>query len=136
MGYSAQCDAGCGIGLVGFPGEVIVETATVKAGTYYVSSSTLLDLVSGDEGFCYVTTADTGSIHTEGGSGLGGAYQQASTTDVFSVSAGDAFELVCYNSSGGSNVFSAAITATQINTAFDAKPKPSLRSGSLNLTSK
>jgi hypothetical protein len=136
VGYSAQCDAGCGIGLIGYPGEVILETAAVGAGTYYVSSSTLLDVAGGDEGFCYVTTADTGAIHTEGGSGLGGAYQQASTTDVFSVSAGDAFEVLCYDSINASSVYSAAITATLINSAFDAKPKQSLRSGSPNLTSK
>jgi hypothetical protein len=136
VGYSAQCDVVCGDVVIGYPGEVILVTAAVGAGTYYVSSSTLLDLASGDAGFCYVTTYDTGAIHTESGSSLGGAYQPASTTDVFSVSAGDAFLLVCYNASGASTVYSASLTATLINNAFDAKPKQSLRSGSPNLTSK
>lgn len=133
VGYSAQCDISCGIKLVGFPGTRIATTNAVGAGTYYVSSSTLLGITAGDPAFCFVTTADTGAMHTEGGS-VSQGYQQSSTTDVFSVSAGDAFELYCYDSNATSTVESAGITATLINSASDAKPKHSLSAGSADLT--
>ena len=52
-----------------------------------------------------------------GGSGTGGTYVQSSTSDVFTVSDGDALELFCYNGGFSSEVFSATMTATLINSA-------------------
>jgi hypothetical protein len=121
VGYSAICGYVCDIYLSGV--TLIAQTAAVGAGTYYVSTSTFLAIGNGDKAYCYVTTADTGALHTLGGSTDGGYWQQSSTTDVFTVSAGDAFQLLCFDDNGSSYVASAAITATLINSASGADPK-------------
>ncbi len=106
------------IALAGYPGALIAETGPVQAGTYFVSASTLFFLASGDDGFCYITTVNNaGTTDNYGGTGTGGTYEQASNTDVFTVTAGDAFELFCYNGGFSSEVFNATLTATLINSA-------------------
>jgi len=89
VGYSARA---ADVSLVSYPGALVVETAPVQAGTYYVSASSLFFLASGDDGFCYITTVNSGgTTNNYGGTGTGGTYAQASNTDVFTVTAGDAF---------------------------------------------
>ncbi len=113
-GFSAS---GANIGLTsGFPGILIAQTAAVSQGTYFVNASTLLDVGGQDNAFCYIRTVNGSSgTNNFGGSGASSTFQQASNTDVFSVSAGDAFQLMCY---GGlnqtSSVFEATITAIRI----------------------
>ena len=107
--------------MTGFPGIVIAQTAAVGTGTYYVSASTLISVGSDDLALCYTTTVNIGGMHTVGGSGLYGGYQQASTTDVWFVGEGDAFQLVCYDNNANSSVQSGSITAILI----IARPTPS-----------
>lgn len=115
VGYSARA---ADVALAGYPGALIAETGAVQAGTYFVSASELFALASGDDGFCYITTVNNnGTTGNYGGTGTGGTYAQASNTDVFTVSAGDAFELFCYNGGFSSEVFNATLTATLINSA-------------------
>lgn len=107
-----------------FPGVLVAETPAVVAGTYFVSASTLFFLAGGVEGFCYISSVNNnGATNNYGGStggSTGGTYEQASNTDVFTVTAGDAFELFCYNAGFSSEipsqVFNANMTATLINT--------------------
>jgi hypothetical protein len=107
---------------------------------YYVNASALLQVAANDGAYCYITTAFEGGGGTQGGSSAGvqtgqGIFQQASMTDAIFASAGDFFELLCYsaNNTGNSNVFNSALTATLINSAFDAKKahKPAHSSGIL-----
>ena len=133
VGYSATS------GIGSFPlnpnGVVFAQTAAVGTGTYYVSSSTLLYVASGDSAYCYTSTVNNGgNYQSVGGSSLGGGYQQASTTDVWFVGEGDAFQLLCDGSNANSFVDVGTITAILINSASDAKPKQSLRTGSADLT--
>jgi hypothetical protein len=123
VGYYA---VGKSIELTSYPGALIAETAAVQAGTYFVSASTLLLLASGDDGFCYITSVNNaGTTNNYGGFGTGGTYVQASNTDVFTVTDGDAFELFCYNGGFSSEVFNATLTATLINSATTAAVKGS-----------
>jgi len=113
--------------LPGFPGVLLAQSNPVAfSGTYFISASALLDIGAGDnEGaFCYDTTASNGTPVQFGGSGLTGNFQQASITDVFTVNAGDSFQLFCYGSIGGfSDAFNAGLTATLINSADSASKK-------------
>jgi hypothetical protein len=99
---------------------VVLQTAPVAAGAYFISASALLFIDSADLGaYCYASTANTGvNDGIIGGSTVSGNFQQASITDGFSVSSGDAFQLVCYSNTNDPNtwVYSAALTATLINT--------------------
>ena len=133
MGYSA---AGGQVALPVYPGVVVAQTAAVAGGTYYVSASTLLDIASGDSAYCYSTTVNIGGFHTLGGSSLGGGFQQASTTDVWNVSGGDAFQLKCYDINADSTVYTGTITAILINSPSDAKPNHSQHAGSAALAPK
>jgi hypothetical protein len=117
VGYYARAGE---IALATFPGTLIAETGPAQAGTYFVSASTLLNLASGDTGICYITTINNnGATGNYGGTGTGGTLGQASNTDVFTVTAGDAFELFCFNFSAGldSETFNATLTATLIDNA-------------------
>jgi len=114
VGYSAHAG---GVTLTSYPGVLVAETAPVAAGTYFASASTLFFLASGDAAFCYITTVNTGTTNNYGGTGTGGAYAQSSNTDVFTVSAGDAFELFCYNEGLASEAYNASMTAVLINSA-------------------
>jgi hypothetical protein len=105
---------------------VVLQTAPVAtAGGYFISASALLFIDSADSGaYCYVSTANTGiDDGNVGGSTVTGNFQQASITDFFFVSSGDAFQLVCYSNTNDSNtfVYNGALTATLINT-FDVTP--------------
>lgn len=113
------------------PGTLIAQTNPVAtSGTYYISASALLDIRAADTlgAFCYDTLASIGSPVQYGGSssaGVAQGFQQASITDVLFVGAGDSVELWCYGSTGGvSDVFNAGITATLIDSAFDAVRNP------------
>jgi hypothetical protein len=108
-----------------FPGILILQTAPVTAGTYFVNASSLLDLDSGASSFCYTTTVNgAAGTNNFGGSGVGGGFQQASNADVFTVSQGDAFQLFCYSSPAASaSLFESTLTATLINSASDASKK-------------
>jgi hypothetical protein len=99
-----------------FPGVVIAQTDTVPQGTYFVNASTLLNAGPGDRAFCHITTTNgVSGTNNFGGTGLGGALQQASNTEVFSVGAGDAFQLMCYSAiNQTSAVFDAKMTAIRI----------------------
>jgi hypothetical protein len=112
--------------LTSFPGVLIAQTKPVaNAGTYFLSASAALDIDAADESgvTCYDTTATGGSPIQQSGSITPGA-QAASITDVIRVSAGDSFQLWCYNSDGGqSSIFNAGLTAILINNAFDANRK-------------
>jgi hypothetical protein len=121
VGYSAS---GGLVNMTAYPGTLIAQTAAVAAGLYYVSASTLLDIVSGDEGFCYITTVDNApATHNYGGTAATG-YTQVSNTDVWSVSEGDAVQLFCYDEGFSSGVFNGTLTATLINSASDASVQP------------
>jgi hypothetical protein len=124
VGYSAN---GSAASMTSFPGVLIAQTAPVVAGTYFVSASTLLVVDSGPV-FCYSTTANNqNNTHNFGGSGLAGSFQQASNTDVWSVLAGDAIQLWCYDDGQNSSVFGGTITATLINTEASAQKARVLR---------
>jgi hypothetical protein len=103
-----------------FPGVLVAQTPAVAAGTYFVSASTLLEVAVGDAAFCYTTTPGAGAPNF-GGSGVSGAFTQASTTDVFSVDSGAIFQLFCYSHQGASVVFEGSLTATLINNASSSK---------------
>jgi hypothetical protein len=113
-----------------YPGILVNQTAPVAtSGTYYLSASVLLEIDAGDTGgdFCYTTTADNFPTSTNyGGSSLLGGAQSASMTDVFFMNAGDSAEVWCYDVGSGnglSYVYNSNITATLINSAFDANPQ-------------
>lgn len=112
-----------------FPGILVAQTSPVTAGTYFINASALLDITSGDEVFCYTTSANNQNFPTNfGGSSLGGFLLQDSNTDVLTVGSGDAFQLFCYSAvTQNSSVFNATITATLINNAFSAKKGPAAR---------
>jgi hypothetical protein len=124
VGYSSR-NIGQFPSLTDSPGVQIAHTSPVAAaGTYFISASALLESGADSSGaLCYDTTANSGSpSQFAGSSSLG--FQQASITDVISVSAGDSFQLWCYTQNGGDAiVFNAGITATLINSASDASNK-------------
>jgi hypothetical protein len=118
VGYSVRV---ADVALAAYPGVLVAETPAVQAGTYFVSASTLFFLATGDDGFCYITSVNNAGVTGNyGGTGTGGSYAQASNTDVFSVTDGDAFQLFCYNAGLSSEVFNATMTATLINSASTA----------------
>ncbi len=96
--------------------SLVAQTAPVEAGTYFLASSELLAMAPGDTVFCYTTSVNIGQFghNTGGGTSYAGGYQQSSTTDIYTVDAGDAFQLFCYSIQGGSDADFAYLTATQI----------------------
>jgi len=109
-----------------FPGVLVAQTAPVAtSGAYFISATALLDIDTGDDGgaFCYDTTASSGEPIQYGGSSIAG-FQQAAVTDQIQVTAGDSVQFFCYGSEGNvSEVFNGGLTATLINSAFDANAK-------------
>jgi hypothetical protein len=100
------------------PGVIIVQTAPVTAGTYYVSAvAGLLVYSSNTYGACYITTANlkpqTHNESTNNGAVLTQLFTM-SNLDVFTVNDGDSFEYWCYTN-GTCYVGEAAITAVLIN---------------------
>jgi hypothetical protein len=123
VGYSSVVSEGQN--LAAFPGVLIAQTKPVaSSGTYFISASASLDIEGSDNSgaACYDTTASSGSPFQLGGSALNGE-QQASITDVISVSAGDSFQLFCFGSDS-SDFLNGGITATLINNPSDASKKP------------
>lgn len=112
-----------------YPGIVIAQTVAVPQGTYFVNASTLLDTSDGDQAFCHVTTTNgVSGTNNFGGTGFGGAFQQASNTDVFSVDAGDAFQLMCYSAiNQTSGALDGRITAIRIDNVNNESTTPSGR---------
>lgn len=96
--------------------SLVAQTAPVEAGTYFLSSSELLAMVPGDTVICFTTSVNIGQFghNSGGGTNYGGGYQQSSTTDVYTVEDGDAFQLFCYSLQGGSDANFAYLTATLI----------------------
>jgi hypothetical protein len=99
------------------PGVIIVQTAPVRAGTYYVSAvAGLLVYSSNTYGACYITTANlkpqTHNESTNNGAVLTQIFTM-SNLDVFTVNDGDSFEYWCYTN-GTCYVNDAAITAVLI----------------------
>ena len=104
--------------LPAFPGRLVAQTNPVAtSGTYFISASALLDVETGDTVLCVDTTASSGSPSQFGGSTQFGL-QQASITDVISVSAGDSFQLWC-SSNSDSLADNAGMTAILINNPAD-----------------
>jgi hypothetical protein len=100
----------------------VAQTNAAASGTYYISASSFLFIGATDNGvFCYDTTGNGVPIQYGGSSSHG--FQQASITDVVTVNSADSFELWCYSLTrdGSSSLDNAGITATLINSAFDAK---------------
>jgi hypothetical protein len=101
----------------------VAQTNPIQAsGTYYINATALLQIAAADTGaFCFVTLASVGNGNgLLGGSNNSGHFEQASIADSWSVSAGDAIQLVCYSSAGDANtyVWSASLTATLINSSL------------------
>ncbi len=96
-----------------FPGVLVAQTAAVPQGTYFVNASALLVLGAVDHAFCYVTS--TNGNPDFGGSSASDGFQQASTTEVFSVTDGEAIQLMCYSSVDQTSlVFDATLAAIRI----------------------
>jgi hypothetical protein len=107
-------------------GTVIAQTNPIQvSGLYYINATAFLFIdVSDVAAYCYVTVASSGgSDGVQGGSGVPGTIQQASIADAWIVSAGDVVELVCESSTRDPNTYAlnASLTATLINSGFDAK---------------
>lgn len=125
--------------LSGFPGSLVAQSNTIQtSGVYYINSTALLDVGQGEGAYCYTTTVFNGAgvFDSQGGSSAGvptnsGIFQQAAASDAIFVSAGDALQLWCYNStnngSNNSSVFSSFSTATLIGKA-SAKKAPASKS--------
>jgi hypothetical protein len=92
------------------------------SGTYYVNATALLSIDANDYGaLCYVTIASNGLADgLYGGSDNSGHLEQASIADSWSVSAGDAVQLVCYSNHFDANTYfiSGSLTATLINSSL------------------
>jgi Collagen triple helix repeat (20 copies) len=107
---------------------VVAQTNAIpNTGTYYINGTALISIDSFDSAaYCYVTLASSGAYDgITGGSSNAGYWEQASVADAFSISAGDAVQLVCYSNSNDSNTYvnNASVTATLINSASDARRK-------------
>src|SRR5580704_432295 len=103
---------------------LVAQTNTIAtAGTYFVSTSAMPFIVSGDTyAFCFDTLASNGSAFQYGGGYGSEVYVTTSTSDVIFVGAGDAIQLRCYTGgSNGSFVYNAGITATLIHSSDKAK---------------
>jgi hypothetical protein len=125
--------------LSGFPGSLVAQSNTIQtSGIYYINATALLDVGQGEGAYCYTTTGFNGAgvFDSQGGSSAGvptnsGIFQQAAASDAIFVSAGDALQLWCYNSTNNgtnnSSVFSSFSTATLIGNA-SAKKAPASKS--------
>jgi hypothetical protein len=105
---------------------VVAQTAPIEtAGWYFISASALLFIDYRDNGAaCWPTTADTGIVDGNPGGSSGNANgvivageTQASITDIFYISSGDAVQLECSSGLNDANTFvnNASLTATLIN---------------------
>jgi hypothetical protein len=123
IGYSAAVGEVDGIGGSGNPTLVAFSDEIGTSGTYFATGSALLNIASGDGGYCYLTSFDEGGGGTQGGSSNGGNYQQASMTNTIFASAGDFIVMYCYSAAntGNTNVFDASLTAVLIDSSDDSK---------------
>jgi hypothetical protein len=93
-------------------------------GWYFLSLSTMIWVDANDGGaFCYDSLNSTGTPSQYGGSSLVGGYQQISINDALFIAAGDYAQVSCYSSNGDGNsfIYNGGLTATLINSFFDAK---------------
>jgi hypothetical protein len=107
---------------------VVAQTNAIQStGTYYINATALISIDTFDSAaYCYVTLASSGAFDgISGGSSNAGFWEQASVADAWSISSGDAVQLICYSNSGDGNTYvnNASVTATLINSAFDTKRK-------------
>jgi hypothetical protein len=105
---------------------VVAQTKPIQvSGTYFINAAALLYIDAADIGaYCFVTLVSNGNGDgLLGGSSNSSNFEQASIADSWSVSAGDAIQLMCQSGSVDPNtlVWNASLTATLINSAFDAK---------------
>jgi hypothetical protein len=105
---------------------VVAQTNPIQvSGTYYINATALLKIDAADIGaYCFVTLVSNGNGDgLLGGSSNSSHFEQASIADSWSVSAGDAIQLMCQSGSVDPNTYvvNASLTATLINSAFDAK---------------
>jgi len=101
---------------------VVAYTPLVPTdGVYFIDASAILYEDSDDNGvYCYAAPSSDPGLHSYdflGGGDVSGHFQQASTTDVWSINAGDSLELLCYSNSGDLNsyTYDAEINAVLIN---------------------
>jgi hypothetical protein len=108
---------------------VVARTNPIAtAGTYFVSTSAM-PYIKGADGFvyCYDTLASSGQPFEYGGGFGANVYVNTSTSDIMSITAGDAVELVCYTGgANGSFLYNAGVTATLIN-SLERQKKQSRR---------
>jgi hypothetical protein len=107
---------------------VVAQTNAIPTtGTYYINGAALISIDTFDSAaYCYVTLASSGANDgVQGGSSNAGFWEQASVADAFSISAGDAVQLVCYSNANDGNTYvnNASVSATLITSASDAKKK-------------
>jgi hypothetical protein len=107
---------------------VVAQTNAIPTtGTYYINGTALISIDTFDSAaYCYVTLASSGTNDgVQGGSSNAGFWEQASVADAFSISAGDAVQLVCYSNANDGNTYvnNASVSATLITSASDAKKK-------------
>ena len=123
MGYAAISNH---IIPFGYP-TVVAQTAPIEtAGWYFISASALLNIDYEDSGaFCYAATASTGINDGNIGGSDSFGNQQASITDIFYVSSGDAVQLDCLSNVNDANTFvnNASLTATLINSVSLISPE-------------
>lgn len=103
----------------------VAGTGALPAGTYYVTATAWVDLITGDNyGLCYIAkgSAPTTQLTTGGGNSPGGHLQAAETLAV-TMKAGDSLQEWCYSGgSNGSAVINAGITAIRILSSSGTPP--------------
>jgi len=115
VGYSAFTEAHT---FLGSPTRVIQTPPVSVSGVYLVNASALLSIDTNDiAAYCQTGTVNTGTDGNFGGSSVPGHFQQASISDFFFMSAGDAVYLYCKSNNADANtyVYNAALNATLIN---------------------
>jgi hypothetical protein len=112
---------------LGYP-TVVAQTAPIEtAGWYFISASALLNIDYEDTSgaFCWAAPASTETNDGNIGGSDSHGNQQASITDIFYVSSGDAVQLDCLSNVNDANTFvnNASLTATLINSVSLISPE-------------
>lgn len=114
-GSSAQTAVDVGVPIADTSETVVAQTATLKAGKYFIQAAALLDAVSG--GFCYVGTSTASGTAVQWGGGEGDTTEtwvQASESVEVTVTTAEPIGEYCESNAATGSVYDAGITAIQI----------------------
>jgi hypothetical protein len=119
-GSAAQTSTGADVPITE-SSALVVQTASLKPGTYYVNASGLLTNTA-NGGFCFVASTSTSTPLQYGGVDATSTWVQASETVVVKVTTPTVYAEYCYTVTGSGEAYNAGISAIKVANSVAGTP--------------